>query len=361
MNRSFAVAAGAVAIVIAVVGAALLIRPGTSNVATLPSAAPTPLASTATSLASPSSPATPGISTSPSPAMPLGIAIVGIDGTVRQTIDLPNSAWAPSLSRDGRQVAYVDGGRLMIAAVDGSTGPVDTGATVSGQVPGFGTFPVDAAPAWSPDGTRIAYVSNGDIYVLTVGGTAQPRRLTTSSKLDEWPAWSPDGQTVYYVNAGATPLDDSGISRTSEVWKVAAGGGAPKRVTNDDVADLQPDISPTGNGLVWQDGGVTALNTRTGQYGNIKGSVGSIPDGWNPRWSPDGKKIAVLVIGNGRSPNFGSTLPIPTGFPLMDVVVVDLANGRTTVGPRVQAFWNPVTWTPDSQSLLIPRFDGGGG
>ena len=52
------------------------------------------------------------------------------------------------------------------------------------------------APAWSPDGTRIAFTSfrngRGDIYVMRPDGSDQ-KRLTTSDAHDDLAAWSPDG------------------------------------------------------------------------------------------------------------------------------------------------------------------------
>ena len=296
---------------------------------------------------------------------PLGAAIVSLDGSLRTSLGTPQGAWAPALSRDGSRVAYVANGSLWVAPVDGGSGALDTGAKAIGGIPSFGPFAIDAAPAWSPDGTQIAYSSGGDIYVVGADGGSTARQLTTAASVDEWPTWSRDGTTIYYVNAGATPLDDSALSPTQEVWKVGAGGGNPKRVTRDDTADLAPDVAANGTLTIWQGGGMVTLDPANGRTRSFKkpsdGSAVSVPEGWNPRLSPDGSKLAYLVWqGSARTGAAGTGAGVPSGLPLMEVDVQDLESGQTTVvGPRVAAIWNPVSWTPDGAALLINRYDDG--
>ena len=118
----------------------------------------------------------------PAAANPLAPTVVGVGGTVRQVIPrLPRDAWQATLSPDGRQIAYVTrdlsvgdcgncwpGARIVVASFDG---------TGSRYLTGIGPFPQAVAmPAWSPDGSKIAFVNttrgNEDIYVMdTFGGT----------------------------------------------------------------------------------------------------------------------------------------------------------------------------------------------
>jgi hypothetical protein len=357
-----AIAAGAVAILVVVIGGVALIGSQNSGAAPSPSPSVTATAgpTAAAAVPPPSSAARP--SSSAVPGTHLGTAIVNLDGSVRQDLGLPVSAWAPSLARDGTRVAYVDGNRLWIQALFSPASPRQFVANLIGAVPGFGDYAIDANPAWSPDSTRIAYASGGDIYVASADGAVDPRRLTTDPRLDEWPAWSPDGRTIYYVNEGATALDESEISPTQEVWKVPSAGGTPQRVSTDDVSELQPDIARSGQMAVWQDGQIMAMDPSNGRSTNIRSTRGSIasniPDGWNPRWSPDGSKLALLVLADGRTTEDPTLGAIGGSFPLMWVEVFDLTTGGTTVvGPRVAAFWNPVSWTADGQALLINRYD----
>ena len=60
-----------------------------------------------------------------------------------------------------------------------------------------------AAPAWSPDGRKLAFVSdrdgNSEVYVMNANGSGQ-RNLTRNPAFDADPAWSPDGRKIAFVS-----------------------------------------------------------------------------------------------------------------------------------------------------------------
>jgi Tol biopolymer transport system component len=315
---------------------------------------------------------------------PLGLAIVGLDGTVQQDLGLPTDAWMADLSSDGRRILFLTGSTEVgfCGGCSAANPPNDRLATVlvgksSGSfiyLEGIQIRRMEE-PAWSPDGNRIAFVGvargdgNRDIYVANledqrqlpegiIGGTAQ--RLTFDPAVDEFPAWSPDGSTILFDNLGAEPVDDSGFSSTQEIWSVPADGGAPQRLTNNDVADAQPDVAGDGTVAFWRVGEIWTMNQQGGSQQQLEVVPGET--GFNPRWSPDGSMMALLRFDDtsGRA-SIDARPWLEPDLPLLEVVVVDLATGDvTTVGPRVVADFNPVSWMPDGSALLIDRYDAGG-
>ncbi len=106
-----------------------------------------------------------------------------------------------------------------------------------------GSGPVKArliqAPVVSPDGTRLAYMALGGLYVQPATDGAAPRRLETGADLIAQPAWSPDGTALAYVSwseaAGGT------------VWTVAAdGSGAARAVSHLPAFYSAPAFTPDG-------------------------------------------------------------------------------------------------------------------
>jgi len=132
------------------------------------------------------------------------LLVIKLDGTVvRQLKTGQPRIEDPMISPDGRTVAYwgqdtrrgPNGGSIYTVAMDGSSEPVQLTDRKAGS---------DADPAWSPDGTMIAFrrrVSNDnlDVYVMRSDGSAL-RPVATSPAVDEKPAWSPDGRQLMIIS-----------------------------------------------------------------------------------------------------------------------------------------------------------------
>ena len=145
-------------------------------------------------------------------------------------------------SPDGSRIAFVSlrsgGPEIWVAGRDGNGLQQITSleAPVGGLLLG----------AWSPDGARIAFeaaiAGNTDVYLVGTDG-GHLRRLTTEPSLDGIPSWSRDGEWIYFAStrAGATP----------DIWRVSRDGGQPVRLTLN--GGFEPRESPDGRFLFYLD------------------------------------------------------------------------------------------------------------
>ena len=144
--------------------------------------------------------------------------------------------------------------------------------------------------------TKIAFTSwregNGDIYVMDGDGSNQ-RRVTVNPARDEYPAWSPDGKKIAFVSNRNNVNKDH-----KQIWAIDADGKNPIRLT-DGLVDSYPDWSPDGTKIVYDahlhpeehhvaPAGITVMDAD----GNNKRLL--TREGAHPTWSPDSKRIAFI-------------------------------------------------------------------
>jgi Tol biopolymer transport system component len=147
-------------------------------------------------------------------------------------------------------------------------------------------------PAWSPDGTRVAFTSirKGGLYVMNADGTAL-RRVTRSPTLDIQPTWSPDGRSLAFVRA--VP------GFNLEIFSIRVDGRGLRRLTRNRGDDAEPSWSPNGKRIAWSFG-ATRRGTVAGIYtmapnGTAKRYRGP---GLAPDWSPDGTRFVFAHDGD---------------------------------------------------------------
>jgi len=185
----------------------------------------------------------------------------------------------------------------------------------------------DSTPAWSPDGTKIAFQSlrgPGGIYVMNADGSGV-RRLTTN-RFDEDPDWSPDGAKLAFSRpVGKRPLD-----KNYEVFVVNVDGTGLVRLTRNGKPDFRPKWSPDGARIAFD-----RLGPNLGVYvmnADGSGQTRILPGGLLPSWSPDGQRLAYRCEGICIADADGS-----------DVVVVTDGYDRYPA------------WSPDGTKIAFSR------
>jgi len=271
--------------------------------------------------------------------------------------DLYRLAWAddPRVSPDGRTVAFVAIGldeekndytaSIWLVPVDGSQAPRRLTAGPK----------QDLAPRWSPDGTRLAFVSNRDenvkakqLYVIPVAG-GEPVRLTELDEDVGEVEWSPDGQRLAFSARVRDPeyeeedekrrrprrfsrlqfkFDSEGWTgdRRRHLFVVPADGSDPSsQLTEGDFEDGSPAWSPDGSRIAFTSARHEDWDIERVHHVYLVDPNGGEPEqltkgeAWfeAPAWSPDGSQIACRYGPGGFDfPRHGQ------------IAVVDAANGE---------------------------------
>lgn len=151
------------------------------------------------------------------------------------------------------------------------------------------------SPAWSPDGTKVAYVSFESkkpvVYVQDLV-TRQRTQVANFKGSNSAPSWSPDGRQI------AIALAREGLT---QVYVVNSDGSSLRRLTNTDGIDTEPQFSADGSSIYFTSdrSGGPQIYKMSASGGNAQRVTFSGTYNISPRVSPDGKTLAYISRRNG--------------------------------------------------------------
>jgi len=186
----------------------------------------------------------------------------------------------PAFSPDGTMVAFSANGSIFVTNNDGTN-------------PNMISFDGDIHPTWSPDGTKIAFSSTrtgvAQIFTMTPIGTDVTNISNDPNGQDRFPVFSPDGTKIAFQR---TPT--SGLNPVGKIWTMNANGSGQMQITLGSGNDERPTYSPDSLTIAFS-------TNRDGNYeiyktpaigGVVTRLTNNAASDRNPSWAADNSAIA---------------------------------------------------------------------
>ncbi len=217
------------------------------------------------------------------------LVVADSDGYGEQTLlALNEPIMSPAWSPDGSQLAYVsfERGHATIFVQSLLTSQRSMLADFSGS---------NSAPAWSPDGKQLAMVLSRDgssqLYIVRSDGK-DLHRITFSETIDTEPVFSPDGKFLLFTS-------DRGGS--AQIYRVPVEGGHAERLTFEGANNFSPRFSPDGKSFVFSHFVDGVFYIAVQDFANQQMQV-LTGGGWEkkPSFAPNGKLVLFATESQGR-------------------------------------------------------------
>ena len=189
----------------------------------------------------------------------------------------------------------------------------------------------DWNPVWSPDGQRIAFVSDRDgddeIYVMDADGN-NSTRLTQKAGFDWNLGWFPDGQRIAFV---------SNRDGDVEIYVIDADGSNLTRLTQNALLSSVPVLSPDGQHIAFTShrDGDFRIYVMDADGSNLTRLTQGAGQDLDPVWSPDGQRIAFM---SNRGGDYG-------------IHVMDADGSNLTRLTQKTLYRSIPVWSPDGQRI----------
>jgi len=232
------------------------------------------------------------------------IYVINPDGSnPMQLSDGYDPAWSPAQNRivlSRQSCDYYDCSVIGLFVLDFRSSTKSITQLTSGP---------DVHPAWSPDGSTIAFIRGQGLYLIHADG-AGVTRIPLPSAIIAYSrvTWSPDGSRLAFVCRTAEPYDD--------ICAVNTDGSRYARLTFDGLKNSQPSWSPDGAVIAFARTDFQSdRDANSQQYVALMHPDGTgltrLATGTDPAWSPDGQTI---VFRNGAAPGLATVKRDGTGL-----------------------------------------------